>query len=227
MKIPEIPEPNRLLDESDNRLERALLGAGAAYSGSSHTRAKTLAALGLAAGSATLLAGTAGAASLSTAAKFTWAKLALGVSLVGAVAAVPVGYYVVNHRAPEGQAARPAAGRVQPAAPAAEAIEDSVVDSPVAMPRDAAARASLTRELAAIDRARLALAGGDARRALGELDLHGRVFPRGRLALEAEVLRIDALAKVGRRAEARQRAEAFLRLHPNSVLATRVRAHID
>ena len=50
--------------------------------------------------------------------------------------------------------------------------------------------------------------------------------PAGGCRLEAEVLRIDALAKVGRKDAARQRAEAFLRRHPNSVLATRVRAHV-
>ena len=41
------------------------------------------------------------------------------------------------------------------------------------------------------------------------------------------MLRIDALAKTGRTVEARQHAQAFLRVHPNSVLATRVRTHID
>ncbi len=96
MKISD-PEPNRLLDESNSQLERALLGAGAASPSSRQTRAKTLAALGLAAGSATLLGGAAGAATLSTAAKLTWTKLVLGVSLVGA-AAVPVGYYVATHQ---------------------------------------------------------------------------------------------------------------------------------
>jgi hypothetical protein len=51
-------------------------------------------------------------------------------------------------------------------------------------------------------------------------------LPRRPLQLEAEVLRIDALAKIGRKDAARQHAEAFLRRHPNSVLATRVRAHV-
>ena len=39
-------------------------------------------------------------------------------------------------------------------------------------------------------------------------------------------MRIDAFAKLGRKDLARQHAEAFLKRHPNSVLATRVRAHI-
>ena len=85
----------------------------------------------------------------------------------------------------------------------------------------------LTEELGALDRARLALAKNDARRALEGLDGYDRRFPSGRLQLEAEVLRIDALAKLGRKDGARQHAEAFLRRHPNSVLATRVRALVD
>jgi hypothetical protein len=43
------------------------------------------------------------------------------------------------------------------------------------------------------------------------------------LKLEAEVLRIDALARSGRLAQAQTRAASFLARHPNSVLAARVR----
>jgi hypothetical protein len=49
------------------------------------------------------------------------------------------------------------------------------------------------------------------------------VYPRGRLSLEAEVLRIDALERSGQSESARRRAELFLRHHPKSVLAPRVR----
>ena len=88
-------EPMRLLDESDSFLERSLLGAGKSYTSSAQTRAKVLAGLGLAAGSTALLTGSAAAA---TAAKLTWgSKLLIGVSLLGAVSAVPIGYYALNH----------------------------------------------------------------------------------------------------------------------------------
>ena len=93
-------------------------------------------------------------------------------------------------------------------------------------PAAATHAATLSAELGALDRARLSLAGGDARRALDALDSYDRRFPSGRLQLEAEVLRIDALAKLGHKDAARQHAEMFLRRHPNSVLATRVRAHV-
>jgi len=65
-------------------LERSLLGAGKSSHQLAQTRAKVLAGLGLAAGSTALLTGSAAA---STAAKLTWGKLLIGVSLVGAVSA--------------------------------------------------------------------------------------------------------------------------------------------
>jgi hypothetical protein len=215
-------EPNRLLDEAGepNSLERALLRAGSSYRTSPNARAKVLAGLGLAAGSTTLLTGTAAAA--SAAAKLTWTKLLLGVSVVGAVAAVPVGYYALRH--PTAPISRPAASLPMVSQPApAPAAQDTQAVAPAAATR---AAALLTEELGALDHARLSLANGDARRALEELEAYDRRYPQGRLQIEAEVLRIDALAKVGHKDVARQRAEAFLRHHPNSVLATRVRAHL-
>jgi len=212
-------EPNRLLEEGDSSspLERSLLQAGRSSAGSPRMRANVLAGLGLAAGSTALLTGTAAAASVSTVAKLTWGKLLLGVSLAGVVTAVPVGYYALRHPAPSADE------------PARRAIASTPIapESTAQLPQAPAARgATLTEELGALDRARLALAGGDARRALDELDAYDRRFPAGRLQLEAEVIRIDALAKVGRKDAARQHAEAFLRRHPNSVLTTRVRAHL-
>jgi hypothetical protein len=200
-------EPPKLRDETDSDLERALLDAGSSYKGSASTRAKTLAALGLA-GSATLLSGAAAATSLTSAAKLTWVKVLLGVSLVGAAAAVPVGYQMW-----QGRQAKQEKAVATVAAPA------------VAPQRLAALPESLTRELAALDDARAALVRGDARGALVRLDTYAQSFPNGRLELEAEVLRIDALARSGRLDAARSRADAFLRRYPNSVLAARVRAH--
>jgi hypothetical protein len=220
-------EPNLLREEGEtSSLERALLGAGASYRSSPHARVKVLAGLGLAAGSATLLGGSAAAASVSSVtsvAKVTWTKLLLGVSLVGATA-VPVGYYAYHQQSASASSSHvaPSVPAVSGAAPAAAAQGgDDLAQTPAA-----AARAMLREELGALDRARLALTGGDARKALEDLDAYDRRFPGGRLQIEAEVLRIDAFAKLGRKDVARQRAEVFLRRHPNSVLATRVRAHV-
>jgi hypothetical protein len=83
----------------------------------------------------------------------------------------------------------------------------------------------LADQLAVLDAARGALVDGNPQRALALLDAYARAYPSGQLALEAEVLRIDALAKSGRTALARSRAQAFLRQHPGSVLSARLRAH--
>jgi len=215
-------EPNRLseeLGENSSSLERALLRAGSSYASSPQTRVRVLAGLGLAAGSTALFTGSAAAASAvaSSAAKLTWTKLLLGVSLVGATA-VPVGYYALHSAAPAGTPVPVSRPAVSAPAVAEPAPALSAAATPTA--------ALLTEELGALDHARVALVNGEGRRTLDELDAYDRRFPSGRLQIEAEVLRIDALAKLGRKDAARQRAEAFLRRYPNSVLATRVRAHV-
>jgi len=212
-------EPTRLreeLGENSSSLERALLRAGSSYKTSPNTRAKVLAGLGLAAGSSALLTGSAAASVTASAVKLTWTKLLLGVSLVGATA-VPVGYYALRNAESNKNATASHVAVPGPAAPES---------TPAEAAPPAARAAMLSEELGALDRARLSLASGDARRALDELDGYDRRFPGGRLQLEAEVMRIDAFAKVGRKDLARQHADAFLRRHPTSVLATRVRAHL-
>ena len=239
-------EPVRLREEGPSALERALLDAGVSYKGSASTRAKTLSALGLA-GSATLLAGATQAAPLSSLAKVTWTKLLVGLSAVGAVAAVPVGYYAWQHGRAGQHAAAPVAVAtpapvmaVESPAPTAVGGAAPVVAPPpaVALPAAASpepARASqrsnprpvtLAHELSSLDAARGMLARGDGSGALARLDAYGRAYPHGRLALEAEVLRIDALEQSGRGDAARARGELFLRHHPHSVLAARVRARL-
>jgi hypothetical protein len=224
-------EPTRMRQESGSALEHALLNAGASTASSAETRAKTLAALGLA-GSVTLLAGTAGAASLSSLAKLGWTKVLLGVSLVGAATAVPVGLYVARHGRETPAVATTVVGASRRAPLRAPELEATAVpEAPVVVAHPARTatrrltpRGRLSHELAALDAARSRLADGDARSALALLDIYSDTFPNGHLELEAEVLRIDALAKSGRKDAARQHAEAFLRRHPQSVLASRVRA---
>lgn len=84
----------------------------------------------------------------------------------------------------------------------------------------------LKGELDLIDAARSVSARGDHQDALAILDAYSRTYPRGRLQLEAEVLRIDALARSGQVATARRAAEDFLAKHPKGVLHTRVRAYL-
>lgn len=258
-------EPRRLLEESDSPLERALLNAGTSYPTSPETRAKTLAALGLAgaaalssaAAPAALSAAGTATASSSLVAKAGWSKLLIAVSTVGALAGIPAGYLAWRgHHAPppasvdrfadalSGPIAR---ATPEPSAPAsaeaaaeeseAVAPEQSEAVAPARGVRAGAARkpgatpsaesAALQAELEALDAARSTLSSGNAQGALSLLDTYTREHPRGRLRLEAEVLRIDALAKSGRNDAAAQRAQAFLRRHPNSVLASRVRRYVN
>jgi hypothetical protein len=228
-------EPLRLSDESASALEHALLEAGRSYRSSGSARAKTLAALGVA-GSATLLAGTAQAVPFATVAKVTLGKLLAALSIVGAAAAVPVGYFAWQRH-------HPAPSRVAtPVVVAANPIEQTPPQMQPGVRAGAELSAShglqsssahaarppvtLAHELSSLDAARGLLARGDATGALARLDAYGRAYPRGRLGLEAEVLRIDALDESGRSDAARARAQAFLQRHPHSVLAARVRTRL-
>jgi hypothetical protein len=237
-------EPRRLREECESSLERALLDAGVSYRTSKGTRERTLVALGLA-GSAALSAAAIGTASSTAFAKAGWVKVLTLVSTVGAVTAVPVGYYAWQkaHEAPKvavvaSKPSAPVQGPLVPAIrreePALVAAAPAEVPSPalptgtpnVRAPKASVSSADLTAELGAIEKARSALAGGDASGALAQLDTYSRSYPRGRLALEAEVLRIDALARSGQRDAAKKRAELFVRRYPNSVLKARVRGYL-
>jgi hypothetical protein len=244
-------EPTRLLSTPESELERALLEAGRSYTASSSTRAKTLLALGLTAVVPSVAP--AAAATGKTFTKAALFKLAGSVLLVGAVA-LPVWRYLGHHpnstpitQRPVAAAAAPVLTAVPaevPAAPADAApaeisatggarVEAAEPPTSIVSRSGRGTRSELkptsapplTAELAALDSARTSLSHGDPAGALAALDGYAHDFPRGRLKLEAEVLRIGALAKSGQTDAARKRAEVFLRLHPDSVLASRVRSY--
>ncbi len=228
-------EPRRLRDEAESAVELLLLDAGVSYRPSADTRAKTLAALGLA-GSAAVSVGALSVAS-SSLSKVGWAKLLL-FSGIGAGVVAPVGYvaWQGTHEAPAPlsvSAVTPRAVKTRPVAPVTPAPDTQVPVSleelpPVAKTETrASSSGTLAAELGALDVARARLASGDPSGALAKLDDYARAYPRGRLVLEAEVLRIDALSRAGQRGQAKKRAESFLRRHPNSVLASRVRGFVD
>ena len=243
-------EPTRLISTPESELERALLNAGRSYGASSSMRANTLLALGLTA-VATSTAPSAAAAS-SSLTKATLGKVAVVVLAIGA--AVPAFRYLnrpssaavapLASVAPARLEVAPVeatpleSARVEAAPVEAPPLESARVEAPEPQPSTTArssanARAEpkavsdppLTAELAALDAARTSLSHSDPSAALAALDGYARNFPRGRLKIEAEVLRISALAKSGQTDAARKRAQAFLRLHPDSVLASRVRSY--
>ncbi|MFZ5891385.1 MAG: hypothetical protein ACOY0T_10065 [Myxococcota bacterium] len=73
--------------------------------------------------------------------------------------------------------------------------------------------------------ARQALATNPAR-ALALTDEHARSFPRGMLIQEREAIAIESLARVGRQADAKLRAQRFLQRFPASPYAKRVEAAV-
>jgi hypothetical protein len=77
-------------------------------------------------------------------------------------------------------------------------------------------------QIALVDAARAALAAGAADRALELLRQYQTKYPAGSFRPEAGALRIEALAALGRSAEARALAERFVAEHRGSPLADRV-----
>jgi hypothetical protein len=86
---------------------------------------------------------------------------------------------------------------------------------------------SIAAQVAALDAAQRLLASGDANGCLRALDRLTRDYPRTPLAQEATVLRVEALAASGRKAEARALASRFLAEHPDSPYATRLGTVVD
>ena len=233
-------EPRRLTEEGVDSLQKQLLNVGRSYRASSQTRARTAAALGIglvplaatskaAAASASPFAKIATVGLVATSASFLAYRAFLPADTAAPVESAVLTAQVSNPAPP------PAAAPAEPTKPASPAaviateetaapvVQPPVVNNaPVSAPRTSDA---LSAELARLDGARKKLAAGQATAALDTLDAYGREFPRGSLRLEASVLRIEALAKAGRTSEARDRAKRFLAVHPNSVLATRVKRY--
>jgi hypothetical protein len=113
-----------------------------------------------------------------------------------------------------------ARGAIRPAAaPAGDEAETAVgrTEAP-------SGETALAEEVRLLEAARSEIAAGRAGAGLDALDRYRRDYPDGRLALEADVLRIEALFRAGRAATAIGLANKFLAAHSNSPLANRVRA---
>jgi hypothetical protein len=126
----------------------------------------------------------------------------------------------------------------EPATPGVSASSDAPAsDAPASdpAPRVASARASstvtqpdLSRDIAALDRARQALRAGRAGEALAALDRYDAEFGKNRaLRVEASVLRIEATERSGNHARAQALARAFLARDGKSPYAARVRGILE
>jgi hypothetical protein len=223
-------EREQRLDPAASPLERALLQEGRSYRAPSDLRDRTLAALGIASS-----AGIAGGTLAWLAAKSLTTKLILALSTLTLLAAIPLGYVLLgNHRGAASSSpviSPPLAPETVPAsvAPSVSAPDrEQPASVKPALPSESAnTGAALRAELAALDAVRFALAKDDASGALSLVATYFRTFPRGRLHPEAEVLRIDALAGAGQMRGAKREAQEFIKRHPNSVLAPRVRPYVD
>lgn len=91
-------------------------------------------------------------------------------------------------------------------------------------PAGSARQSTFAEELALVKSARAALARGDIAPCIDDVEHYERTFADGAFAEEIAVIRIEALARSGARANARERAERFLNGHASSPYASRVRS---
>lgn len=82
-------------------------------------------------------------------------------------------------------------------------------------------------ELAAVERVRTQLAGGDARGARRDLAGYRATFVRGRFVEEIDALEVEVLAAEGSRAEAKAKAAEFEARYPSSPYARRIRSVVE
>jgi hypothetical protein len=229
-----VSDPRRLIDEASG-FEAELLRAGRGDALPAESASTISAALGVAPPLVT--------STLATGAKLTASKVIaslVGVGTAGALSVWAAVHLLAPSAAPPPQK-RPEAG-TQAAVVAAASAEQPITSSPLvelpepASPPKPSARSrsvvspdrdSLPLELEALDRARSALAGGDASRALALLDEYGTRFPKARLRAESAVLRIEALAASGQKVAAIRLARQQLAREPNGPYARRVRSLLE
>ena len=120
----------------------------------------------------------------------------------------------------------PAARAATAPVPAAAAVETpptpTVVETPPAPPSPPA-----VSEVTLLEQARVALRSGNSARALELTGQHATSYPDGALAEEREALAIEALAKLGRHADAAARWAKFASSYPHSNYRPRLQRTID
>jgi hypothetical protein len=108
------------------------------------------------------------------------------------------------------------------APPSPAGLESHADLAPIAAPSN-----HLSSELASVDRARAALARGDARQTLHELAGHERRFPNGQLELEVSMLRMEAHVQRGDLPAARDLARRILAERVSPLHARRARQVLE
>ena len=108
-------------------------------------------------------------------------------------------------------------------APAEPAPAPEVVGSAPAAPAPAVVRERAPSESDLVGQAQAALSGNPAR-ALSLCEQHRRLYPRGVLVQEREVLAIEALQRLGRQSQAVARGQRFLKAFPGSAHQSKIAA---
>jgi hypothetical protein len=125
--------------------------------------------------------------------------------------------------------AAPAVTDVAEAPPARTPLEVAPTKSPLNPPEAASAASArddsprMLEEIRAIDRARSALASGDAERCLGAIEEYESAFSERRFQPEALYLRMEAFAKLGDAAGERATAERLLAAFPRAPQSARAK----
>jgi hypothetical protein len=239
-------DPKRMLEETEDELERALLRSVRHDSMTMGSRRRILTGMGIAGAlvttSSTAVSSAAGHAGLF---KSLTGVVAKWVAVSAIASLVPAGVWVTRThlRAPEvATASLKAASETEPRviakepaavlpvateiAPAAKPSSPLRESRPQAAQREPAGP-TLSDEVVALQTARIALADHDASGALAALDRYKSRFPAGRLTPEATVLRIDALVERGDRAQATALAERFESANPKSPYMEHVRSIVS
>lgn len=234
-------DPERLLEGGGSDLERCLIGAIAGERPSPELRDRMAQALGVplaAAGLAATVAASQTAATAKTAAgigagaggmaPLAWISAGV-VSLVLAGAIVGVAVWkdapAKSLPAPVTPAPLPVQPPAQPEPDPSPVVEMPLnASAPLAQPRSrsAATAQDLRKQIALIDAARAAISASAGERALDLLRQYQEKYQGGTFAPEAAALKIEALAKLGRAAEARAGAERFRAQYGESPQTDRV-----
>jgi hypothetical protein len=234
MNRPTSDGPDRLLAADATDFERRVLKAALDRKPSPAASARMAKALGVTVAVATT---TAAAKALAASAAVTktsavagtstlwpWVSAGvLGLAVAGAVVGARARHVPARPVAPEAVAV-PAAVAPKVAGPAQSApVMEEVAASPAPSRRRGAPVArDLGDQIEFIDAVRAALSVGADRRALDLLRDYQDRYPSGSFRPEATALRVEALVKLGRQAEARSLAERFVVEHRGTLLAARV-----
>ena len=237
--------PSRIARSGD-RFDRALLRAARNDEPPQGAEDRALAALGLPAGLAARCVprpGTFSAGRWGGGLKVVVVALVLGAAVAGFWMRAPrhpaLAAVVGSGRSPDvGSPPSPSAAVAPPPLPASdEAPSARALGAPLApgAPRKIARKVAsatsvdgpaLSSEIALVQQAARALAGGEAAIALDLLDTYVRDFPHGTLAEEAGALRVRALVQSGRGAAAKALAQKLVDTHPRGVLAPQLQSVI-